>query len=106
MTFFSHQAELRCKAIIALQSHIGLAKLLQEVEVLTTGVLGTPDYLAPEQALESHNVDSRADIYSLGCTMYFALTGCARRNREEATARSNPVARLERRVQCSTTSSD
>ncbi len=40
-------------------------------------LLGTADYLAPEQAINSHTVDARADIYSLGQTCYFLLTGHA-----------------------------
>jgi serine/threonine-protein kinase len=36
--------------------------------------LGTADYVAPEQTINSYDVDARADIYSLGCTFYAALT--------------------------------
>ncbi len=58
---------------------MGLARLIDDEESLTLdnneNVLGTADYLAPEQALNSHKADSRSDIYSLGCTFYFLLTG-------------------------------
>jgi hypothetical protein len=38
-------------------------------------MLGTPAYVAPEQTLDAANADIRADVYSLGCTLYYLLTG-------------------------------
>src|SRR4051812_49026747 len=59
---------------------MGLARFFNDDEDVLTkkydeNVLGTADYLAPEQALDSHSVDIRADVYSLGGTFYFCLTG-------------------------------
>jgi serine/threonine protein kinase len=62
---------------------MGLARLQLPVDDGTAAtsltqmgsVIGTVDYLAPEQALNPHEVDIRADLYSLGCTFYHALTG-------------------------------
>jgi len=59
---------------------LGLARFTGEDQASLTlafdeNVLGTADYLAPEQALDSHGADARADIYSLGCSLYAVLTG-------------------------------
>jgi serine/threonine protein kinase len=60
---------------------LGLARFFNDADDNLTKqhggkcVLGTADYVAPEQALDSHRADIRADIYSLGCTFYYLLTG-------------------------------
>jgi serine/threonine protein kinase len=59
---------------------MGLARFFNDEDDHLTkkydeNVLGTADYLSPEQAVDSHAVDIRADIYSLGGTFYFLLTG-------------------------------
>jgi len=62
--------------IRAVLTDFGIAKIISQTAMTSTGgMLGTLDYIAPEQIQESANVDGRADIYSLGVMVYQMLTG-------------------------------
>ncbi len=65
---------------------MGLARLQESLEeeddqnpatplTRAGALLGTPDFISPEQARDARSVDIRADLYSLGCTFYYLLTG-------------------------------
>src|SRR5262249_10235103 len=58
---------------------LGLARALDDETGLTRAntVLGTLDYASPEQLRDATKADRRSDLYSLGCTLYFALAGRA-----------------------------
>jgi eukaryotic-like serine/threonine-protein kinase len=89
---------------------LGLARLADPVNgqagsplTLAGGALrGTADYLSPEQAVDFHRTDIRSDIYSLGCTFYFLLTGqspfeggnLAQKLMKHQTAEPTPVEKL------------
>jgi serine/threonine-protein kinase len=63
--------------IHAILTDFGIAKIIQSNTAMTRtgGILGTFDYIAPEQIQESANVNGKADIYALGVMVYQMLTG-------------------------------
>jgi formylglycine-generating enzyme required for sulfatase activity/serine/threonine protein kinase len=70
LTADGSQVKIADMGLVHLDEECGEAALTE-----TGMTVGTPDYLAPEQALNSRKVDIRADLYSLGGTLYFLLSG-------------------------------
>src|SRR5262249_36144112 len=63
-------ADMGLARLSAAASETGVLALTQ-----AGGIVGTSEYMAPEQAVDAQVIDHRADVYSLGCTLYFLLTG-------------------------------
>ena len=71
----------------------GLARMPERNVTEPGTLLGTVGYMAPEQARDPHAIDSRADLFSLGATLYWTLTG-----REPYPETGNPLHDLHRRL--------
>src|SRR5437899_12862964 len=76
---------MRAESVTVTSMQFSVARSVNPGNTLTGAVLGTPAYMAPEQA-EGKRVDHRADIYALGLVMYEMFTGIA------AFAADTPVA--------------
>jgi serine/threonine protein kinase len=62
---------------VAKLSDLGLAGFIHDAEAdpLTGKIVGTPDYVAPEVIEDPNSMSHVSDIYALGCTLYYAVTG-------------------------------
>ncbi len=75
------RADTEVRPVLVKVVDFGLARLQSQGAGTSMGAgregtfIGTPDYVAPEQARNTGEVDIRSDLYSLGCTFYLALTG-------------------------------
>ncbi|MCA9172980.1 MAG: serine/threonine protein kinase [Planctomycetales bacterium] len=75
------------------------ATIDQPHELTSRGeLLGTIDFMAPEQAADPRDVDGRADLYGLGCTVYFLLTGAAPYRRDGMSLMERIIAHREQPV--------
>ena len=75
----------------------GLARLPAEERLTRSGAqLGTVGYMSPEQARNAHAVDARADVFGLGATLYYAVTGQAPYSDAPVFAAAPPSARALR----------
>lgn len=62
--------------IVPLLSDFGIARALDAPELTSAGrTIGTPTYMAPEQCADSHEIDGRSDLYSLGAVFYRCIVG-------------------------------
>jgi len=74
--FGAVRVEALGKSVIPLLSDFGIARALDSPELTGVGrTIGTPTYMSPEQCADSHELDGRSDLYSLGAVFYRCLVG-------------------------------